>query len=59
MGHVLREAGDAGITMLDCLSTRMAVPFYAAMGFSDVGVVSVPLRPGIDFPAVRMQRVLP
>jgi GNAT superfamily N-acetyltransferase len=59
MAHVLREAGDAGVTMLDCLSTRMAVPFYAAMGFTEVARVTVPLRPGIEFPAVRMQRLLP
>ena len=42
--------------MYDCLSTRTAVPFYAAVGFSLVGPVEVPIVPGMRFPALRMQR---
>ncbi|MXQ06486.1 GNAT family N-acetyltransferase [Alphaproteobacteria bacterium GH1-50] len=57
ISHVFRSAEDAGIERLDCLSTLTAVPFYAAMGFQSLGPVTVPLRPGIDFPAVRMQRL--
>lgn len=56
MERIFADAGGAGITHLTCLSTRTAVPFYEAMGFRTVGPVEVPLRPGIVFPAVRMQR---
>ena len=56
MERVLNSAESAGVTRLDCLSTLTAVPFYAAMGFHSLGPILVPLRPGIDFPAVHMQR---
>lgn len=52
---VFHEARAAGISRLECLSTRTAVPFYAALGFRTLGPVEVPLAPGILFPAVRMQ----
>ncbi len=58
MQRSFEEARAAGVVLLDCLSTRTAVPFYAALGFEAVGPVAVPLRPGIDFPAVRMRRAL-
>jgi GNAT superfamily N-acetyltransferase len=54
MRAAMGQAGAAGIVRLDCLSTRSAVPFYAALGFRAIGPVEVPLRPGIVFPAVRM-----
>ena len=56
MTCVLTAAGAEGVTLFDCLSTRTAVPFYAALGFAVVGPVTVPLAPGIDFPAIRMRR---
>ena len=56
MERVLAETRAAGVRQLDCLATRMAVPFYTAMGFADLGPVLVGLGPGIDFPAVRMRR---
>ncbi|NUB46058.1 GNAT family N-acetyltransferase [Fertoebacter nigrum] len=55
MARVLDQARAAGMRRLDCLSTRTAVPFYAALGFRVLGPVEVPLRPGIGFPAVRME----
>lgn len=58
MGYVVDSARGAGMTRLECLSTLMAVPFYAACGFDEVGTLSVTLRPGIDFPVVLMQRSL-
>ncbi|MEM0947440.1 MAG: GNAT family N-acetyltransferase [Pseudomonadota bacterium] len=58
MMGVFSEARVAGITRLDCLATRTAVPFYEAMGFDVEANVTVGLRPGIDFPAIRMVRVL-
>ena len=48
-----REAGARGIV---AMSTRTAVPFYAALGFERIEEAEVPLRPGIAFPAVRMAR---
>lgn len=58
MARVVEQAREAGMRALDCLSTRTAVPFYAAIGFQSVGPVDVNLRPGIVFPAVRMIRRL-
>ena len=58
MARTIEQARGAGMRVLDCLSTRTAVPFYAALGFSEVGPVEVSLRPGIVFPAVRMIRHL-
>ena len=56
MDRVFDTSRAAGITRLDCLSTLMAVPFYASNGFRELEPVSVSLAPGIDFPAVRMER---
>lgn len=56
--RAMTQAAAAGIRRLDCLSTRTAVPFYAALGFRLIGPVEVPLRPGIVFPALRMVREL-
>ena len=56
METALASAAAAGVELMTCLSTRTAVPFYAALGFVTVGPVEVPLAPGIGFPAVRMQR---
>ncbi len=55
---VFSEARLAGARRLDCLATRTAVPFYESMGFSVDAKVTIGLRPGIDFPAVRMLRDL-
>jgi GNAT superfamily N-acetyltransferase len=54
MVHLLADAQLAGMTTLACLSTLTAVRFYETMGFVAKGPVTVPLRPGIDFPAVQM-----
>lgn len=58
MGHVFDHARAAGVLRLDCLSTLAAVPFYTACGFETVGPVSIALKPGIEFPALHMQRSL-
>ena len=58
MDRILQTSKTAGVDRLDCLSTRTAVPFYASCGFRELGPVAVPLAQGIDFPAVRMQRLL-
>ena len=56
MQAVFDAALAAGVTQMECLSTRTAVPFYAAIGFRVLGPVEVPLRAGIVFPAMRMIR---
>ncbi len=56
MQVVFTAASAAGVTQMECLSTRTAVPFYEAVGFRVLGPVEVPLRAGIVFPAVQMIR---
>lgn len=50
----VRDAGLA--TTFECCSTRPAVAFYRALGFEVLGLVSVPMGPGLSFPSVRMIR---
>ncbi|NNU81412.1 GNAT family N-acetyltransferase [Halovulum dunhuangense] len=59
MNRCLREARAAGMTGMLCYSTRTAVPFYASQGFVPLADVEIELQPGIRFPAVRMERVVP
>ena len=58
MAHIFETARSAGITQLECFSTLTAVPFYAALGFLQLGPMTVQLREGIDFPAVHMRRFI-
>ncbi|MFQ6551643.1 GNAT family N-acetyltransferase [Aestuariibius insulae] len=58
MAHVMRQASALGVRRLVAMSTRSAVAFYSAQGFTAIEDVDVPLRPGIRFPAVRMVRGL-
>ena len=58
MGQVASQARAAEMRILDCMSTRTAVPFYASLGFQVVGPAEISLRPGITFPAIRMIRRL-
>ncbi|WP_298292971.1 GNAT family N-acetyltransferase [uncultured Litoreibacter sp.] len=59
MAHIFAKAAEAGVNFLACQSTLTAAPYYRAMGFEGEQVISVPLRAGIDFPAVSMGRALP
>ena len=58
MERVPVQAGAAGLRRLDGLASRTAVPFSAARGFQEQGLVDVPLRPRNVFPAIRMLRLL-
>lgn len=58
MTHCFDVARNAGVTRMECWATRTAVPFYAAVGFQEVGLIDVPLGAGISFPSVRMMRDL-
>jgi N-acetylglutamate synthase-like GNAT family acetyltransferase len=56
MAAVFSAAQAEGVQRFECLSTRTAVPFYAAVGFRVVRPVAVPLTPALSFPAVQMVR---
>ncbi len=58
MDHILDTARLAGISQMACQSTLTAEPYYKAMGFERIKPILVPLRPGIDFPAVAMRRAV-
>lgn len=58
MTRVFETAQSAGIAHLLCYATRTAVPFYEAMGCATIGSMEMILRPGIVFPAIRMERLL-
>lgn len=58
MMGVFSEARLAGVRRLECLSTRTAVPFYRSLGFTVLKDLTIGLRPGIDFPVVKMVRAL-
>jgi N-acetylglutamate synthase-like GNAT family acetyltransferase len=55
---VMDDARRAGALRLSCLSTLTAVPFYRAMGFREVGPVTLSFGAPIAFPAVEMTRDL-
>ena len=56
MTHIFENAKAVGIEAMHCDATRTAVPFYQSMGFVALGQIEIPLRAGINFPAVRMRR---
>jgi hypothetical protein len=58
MMGIFAEAQLHGVRRMEARATRTAVPFYEAMGFDRLGQILVPLRPGIEFPAVAMRRFL-
>jgi GNAT superfamily N-acetyltransferase len=58
MMGIFAEARVRGLDRLEARATRTAVPFYEAMGFDSLGEITVPLRPGIDFPVVAVRRFL-
>ncbi|QHQ33990.1 GNAT family N-acetyltransferase [Algicella marina] len=58
MHRVLLDARAAGLTALECFSTRTAVAFYAAQGFEVEAGVELRLGNAVVFPAVRMSRAI-
>jgi GNAT superfamily N-acetyltransferase len=49
---------DAGFTRLEMGATLSGVPFYRAMGYSEVEKQSAPLSNGEKLPIVRMERTI-
>lgn len=58
LDKILVTARAAGISQLECWSTRTAEQFYHAQGFETQGPIDVPLQPGIVFPSIRMMRTI-
>ncbi|WP_208347541.1 GNAT family N-acetyltransferase [Pseudaestuariivita rosea] len=58
MQHIFDISKTSGVAVLNCMSTRTAVPFYASQGFVTLGPIDVKLRGGMIFPAVQMQKTL-
>ncbi|MBT8408727.1 MAG: GNAT family N-acetyltransferase [Alphaproteobacteria bacterium] len=56
--RVASEARSAGLRQLYAHAALGAVPFYSANEFEALNPVTVPLRPGISFEAMRMVRPL-
>ena len=54
MARAMAQAAARGVRRLECLSTRTAVPFYAALGFRAAEALDVPIGGAIPFPAIRM-----
>jgi N-acetylglutamate synthase-like GNAT family acetyltransferase len=48
------DARTAGVQHVECYSSLVAEPFYAALGFAHVEPITIDVGPGIDFPCVRM-----
>ncbi len=46
VGHVIAEATRAGARLMDCQATLTAVPFYAALGFREIGPLLVDAAAG-------------
>jgi predicted N-acetyltransferase YhbS len=58
MMGIFAEAQLAGCPAVRGAGDPHGRAFYEAMGFDRLGQIIVPLRPGIDFPAVAMRRFL-
>ena len=56
MARCLADVAGCDVPLMECHSTRTAVPFYSVMGFEKVREVLVPLAPGVEFPAILMMR---
>ena len=50
------DARKAGVVHFDCQSSLNAEGFYRACGFERVETIEIEMRPGLFFPAIRMQR---
>ncbi len=58
MERSFETARASGCVHLECWATLTAVPFYSSVGFQEIGPMVVQLQGAIDFPAMRMERIL-
>ena len=52
------QAREAGVEQFHCFSSLNGEPFYAALGFERIGLIEVPMGPGLAFPSVHMKRFI-
>jgi len=57
MQRSCKDSAAAGVSHLECWSTRTAERFYKSVGFKTIGPMDVTLMGGVIFPAIRMQRL--
>lgn len=55
-GECARAAHAAGFRRFELMATLPGVPLYAALGFSPVEQIALPLAAGVELPLVRMAR---
>ncbi len=55
-GECARAAHAAGFRRFELMATLPGVPLYAALGFSQVERIALPLAAGVELPLVRMAR---
>jgi len=53
--HCFEQARAAGLRRLECYSSRVAVQFYQAVGFSVVKPMTIELGPDVTLPGLLMQ----
>ena len=51
----IEDARSRAVHKFYCFSTLNAEPFYRGLGFQKIELISVPMTPTVDFPAVLMQ----
>jgi N-acetylglutamate synthase-like GNAT family acetyltransferase len=54
LGRCLDAAEQSGVRRLHCYSSLNGECFYRSAGFISKGVINIPMRPGISFPAMMM-----
>ena len=52
------QAREAGVEQFQCYSSLNGEPFYAALGFERIGLIDVPMGPGLVLPSVLMKRLI-
>src|SRR3546814_7970500 len=50
------QARAAGVSILECFSSRNPEPFYASLGFHTIGEIDVPMSNGMTLPSIHMRR---
>ena len=57
-GRCERDARDAGASRFEAQASLNGEPFYAALGFSRIGRIEVPMGRDLLFPSILMRRAI-
>ncbi len=57
-GRCEKQARAAGVRVFECYSSLNGEAFYAALGFSRIARIDVPIGPDLLLPSTRMRRTL-